>query len=80
MAVSEEKKDKAAEKATFIKKKIRSGNVLSHSERLFLSKLKNAYYSESAQLCDFDEFSLDASVCQDCDSFYACLYRFILKD
>ncbi|UCB45294.1 MAG: rhomboid family intramembrane serine protease [Spirochaetota bacterium] len=79
-AVSEEKKDKAAQKANLIKKKIRSGNVLSHSERLFLSKLKDAYYNESAQLCDFDEFSPELSVCQDCDSFYACLYRFILKD
>jgi membrane associated rhomboid family serine protease len=80
VAVSEENKDKAVEKATLIKKKIRSESVLSHSERLFLSKLKDAYYSDNAQLCDFDEFGLDASVCQDCDSFYACLYRFILKD
>ena len=80
IAVSEEKKDRAAEKANLIKKKRRGGNVLSHSERLFLSKLKDAYYNESAQLCDFDEFSPELSVCQDCDSFYACLYRFILKD
>jgi hypothetical protein len=80
MAVSEENKDKAVEKATLIKKKIRSESELSQAERLFLSKLKDAYYNDNAQLCDFDEFGLDASVCQDCDSFYACLYRFILKD
>jgi membrane associated rhomboid family serine protease len=78
--VSDERKDKDVAKAVFIKKKIKSGDVLSNSERLFLSKLKEAYYSESAQLCDVDEFSADASDCKVCESFYACLYRFILKN
>ena len=72
-------RERAIEKAKEVKQKIQRAEVLSQSDRTFLSRLKEAYYSSTAELCNLEEFNADTPVCKDCDSLYACLYRFIMK-
>ncbi len=79
VAVSESRKMRDIERVMTVREKIKSGDTLARSDMVFLSKLKDSYYQDSAQLCDYDEFDINAHSCKDCDSFYACLYRFILK-
>ena len=78
--VSNIKRSKAISGAEKVKEKIRQGLSLTSQDMAFLSRLKEAYYGENAQLCEFDEFSTGAQVCRDCDSLYACLYRYIMKE
>lgn len=74
------KKDRTIERAKEIRQRIKRTEVLNYSDRVLLSKLKEAYYKDNAELCDYDEFNMDAPDCKDCVSLYACLYRYIMKD
>jgi len=78
--LSNTQKDSTIKSAGRLREKIRRGESLTSQDMAFLSRLKEAYYGENAQLCDFEEFSMDEGVCRNCDSLDACLYRYIMKE
>jgi membrane associated rhomboid family serine protease len=78
--VSGAKRRKAVQRANDIKEKIRRETVLSDSDKAFVEQCKRAYLTENGQLCEYGEFGADATVCMNCDSLFACLYRYMMSD
>jgi membrane associated rhomboid family serine protease len=76
----DQRKDQLVQKALAIMKKLKTGDPLSHPEAQMLSKLKEAYNNHSGDICDADEFELTARDCNNCEDFYACVYRYIMNE
>ncbi len=78
--VSGAKRKRAVQKAKEVKEKIRKEIALSDSDKAFIAQCKKAYLTENGQLCEYQEFGTDGSVCMNCDSLFACLYRYMMSD
>ncbi len=76
--LSGQEKERAVMQATAVKNKLDRGIALSVSDERFLARLRDAYNRSGGELCGPDEFNPSASDCLRCDSFHACLYRYIL--
>jgi len=76
--LSDHKKERENRKAIEIRDKIKNGVYLLESEKSFLAHLKESYKRENMEMCNIDEFNLEAEYCKNCDYYYACLYRYIL--
>jgi len=65
-------------RARMIKRKLDSGTHLTQPEERFLDKLREAYNYHFRDMCTPDTFNPIAEDCLKCQSFYACLYRYVL--
>ena len=80
MTVSGPKRRKSVQMATYIKEKIHKETELSDSDKAFVAQCKKAYLTDNGRLCENEEFGTDAPVCMNCESLFACLYRYMMSD
>lgn len=77
--ILDRRRERLIETTLSIKEKLNRGETLSSTEERFLEKLREEYRNHESELCEEDEFSISAYDCKNCDSFYACLFRFIMR-
>ncbi len=73
------KKDRIVQNVQNISDKLKRGNTLSNAENALLIQLKTAYEKNKNVICAEEEFSGSSDFCKKCDDFYACLYRFLIR-
>lgn len=73
------KQDRTVQDVQNISDKLKRGDALSKTEAVLLKQLKAAYEKNKNVICEEEEFRDGSDFCKKCDDFYACLYRFLIK-